>query len=72
MSFIMQLYVDTTGWDIAGWIGGIFFTIVRPIEYLPWPFKDFAAWVKDKGSETSKELFLEEVLNNFWKEYAFL
>lgn len=55
MSFIMQLYVDTTGWDIAGWIGGIFFTIVRPIEYLPWPFKDFAAWVKDKGSETSKE-----------------
>ena len=24
------------------------------------------------GSETSKELFLDEVLNNFWKEYAFL
>ncbi len=24
------------------------------------------------GSETSKELFLEEVLTNFWKEYAFL
>lgn len=23
-------------------------------------------------SETSKELFLESVLNNFWKEYAFL
>ena len=24
------------------------------------------------GSDTSKELFLDEVLNNFWKEYAFL
>ena len=24
------------------------------------------------GSETSKELFLDEVLTNFWKEYAFL
>lgn len=24
------------------------------------------------GSDTSKELFLEEVLSNFWKEYAFL
>ncbi|MBP5403881.1 MAG: hypothetical protein J6Y17_02185 [Elusimicrobiaceae bacterium] len=24
------------------------------------------------GGETSKELFLDEVLNNFWKEYAFL
>ena len=24
------------------------------------------------GSNTSKELFLEEVLSNFWKEYAFL
>ncbi|WP_028242949.1 DUF4153 domain-containing protein [Pseudobutyrivibrio ruminis] len=55
MSFIMQLYADTTGWDIAGWICGIFFTIVRPIEYFPWPFRDFAIWVKDRGSETSKE-----------------
>lgn len=24
------------------------------------------------GSDTSKELFLDEVLNNFWKEYSFL
>lgn len=24
------------------------------------------------GSETSKELFLDEILTNFWKEYAFL
>ncbi len=24
------------------------------------------------NSQTSKELFLDEVLNNFWKEYAFL
>ena len=24
------------------------------------------------GSETSKELFLDELLTNFWKEYAFL
>ena len=24
------------------------------------------------GSETSKELFLDDVLNNFWKEYSFL
>ena len=24
------------------------------------------------GTDTSKELFLDDVLNNFWKEYAFL
>ena len=24
------------------------------------------------GTETSKELFLDDVLNNFWKEYSFL
>ena len=32
-------------------------------------------WVSLKnliGTDTSKELFLDDVLNNFWKEYAFL
>ena len=39
------------------------------------PISQRTACVRIKSileSETSKELFLDEVLNNFWKEYAFL
>ena len=55
ITFIMQLYTDTTGWDIVGWMSEILFTMCRPIEYLPWPFKDFSVWIKEKGNEASKE-----------------
>ncbi|MBE5913692.1 MAG: DUF4173 domain-containing protein [Pseudobutyrivibrio ruminis] len=54
-SFIMQLYIDTTGWDIVGWLGGIALTMIRPIANIAWPFQDFALFVKERGSETSKE-----------------
>ncbi|MBO4675499.1 MAG: hypothetical protein J5601_05410 [Elusimicrobiaceae bacterium] len=40
---------------------------------LPATFKNSCISLKTIiGSETSKELFLDDVLNNFWKEYAFL
>ena len=40
---------------------------------IPAPFKSSCISLKTiLGSETSKELFLDDVLNNFWKEYAFL
>lgn len=40
---------------------------------LPATFKNTCISLKSiLGSETSKELFLDDVLNNFWKEYAFL
>ncbi|MBR2081942.1 MAG: hypothetical protein IJ876_02895 [Elusimicrobiaceae bacterium] len=40
---------------------------------LPVSLKSTAISLKNLiGSETSKELFLDDVLNNFWKEYAFL
>jgi len=34
--------------------------------------KEWTTLKKLTHSETSKELFLDEVLDNFWKEYAFL
>ena len=40
---------------------------------LPAPLgKTWTTLKKIIGSETSKELFLDAVLDNFWKEYAFL
>lgn len=40
---------------------------------LPVSLRSTAISIKSiLGTETSKELFLDEVLNNFWKEYAFL
>ena len=40
---------------------------------LPAAFKETFTTLKTIiGSETSKELFLDDVLNNFWKEYSFL
>lgn len=40
---------------------------------LPITFKDTCISLKTIiGSDTSKELFLDDVLNNFWKEYSFI
>ena len=40
---------------------------------LPAAFKDRCITLKSIiGSDTSKELFLDDVLNNFWKEYSFI
>lgn len=40
---------------------------------LPAVFKDTCISLKTIiGSDTSKELFLDDVLNNFWKEYSFI
>jgi BirA family biotin operon repressor/biotin-[acetyl-CoA-carboxylase] ligase len=40
---------------------------------LPAAYKETTISLKTIiGSETSKELFLDDVLNNFWKEYALL
>lgn len=63
--FIMQLYVDTTGWDILGWFGGIFLTAVLPIAYLTAPVVDFIEWIKSKGDEKkaqSKSNFMAVII----------
>lgn len=40
---------------------------------LPTAYKDTCVSLKKIiGTDTSKELFLDDVLTNFWKEYAFL
>ena len=40
---------------------------------LPAAFKDTCISLKTIiGSDTSKELFLDDILNNFWKEYSFI
>lgn len=40
---------------------------------LPAAFKNTCISLKTIiGTETSKELFLDDILNNFWKEYSFI
>ena len=59
-SFVLYLYIDTTGWDIAGWLLGILLSIVLPIGHLFNPIYDMNAWVKNrKGSldDSKKQTF---------------
>ncbi|SDB12990.1 protein of unknown function [Pseudobutyrivibrio sp. YE44] len=50
-SFVLYLYVDTTGWDIAGWLGGIVVSIVFPLFHFAKPFYDFGHWVKSRKGD---------------------
>jgi hypothetical protein len=54
-SFVLYLYVDTTGWDIVEWIAGILLTLINPFFNLFKPFFDFFDWSKSRGGEMSKE-----------------
>ncbi len=50
-SFVLYLYVDTTGWDIAAWFAGIFLSIVTPVPHILNPFFDLSDWTRSrKGS----------------------
>ncbi len=50
-SFMLYLYVDTTGWDIVGWLGGIIVSIVLPVSHFVNPFFDFGQWVKSRNGK---------------------
>ncbi len=54
-SFIVYLYVDTTSFDIAAWLGGILLTLLKPIEHLPRPISDFMAYSKSKDKNVDDE-----------------
>lgn len=51
-SFVLYLYVDTTGWDIAGWLEGIVLAVFLPFSHISRPSIDFSAWQKDRSGET--------------------
>ncbi|MDC7278145.1 DUF4173 domain-containing protein [Butyrivibrio fibrisolvens] len=54
-SLVLYLYVDTTGWDIAAWVGGIMVSIFLPFAHLLTPFFDMVQWFKGRGGDISKE-----------------
>ncbi|SDH33951.1 protein of unknown function [Pseudobutyrivibrio sp. 49] len=54
-SFVLYLYVDTTGWDIACWLGGIIVSIFLPFAHFLNPFFDLGQWIKGRGGEINKE-----------------
>lgn len=54
-SFVLYLYVDTTGWDIAGWLAGIMLSIMMPISHFFNPIKDMSAWIKSKRGDVDPE-----------------
>ncbi|MCR5416946.1 MAG: DUF4173 domain-containing protein [Pseudobutyrivibrio sp.] len=59
-SFVLQLYVDTTGWDIAGWLLGMCETAVKPFIHIVTPFRDYAAHREEaikKGESEGKKAF---------------
>ena len=54
-SFVLYLYVDTTGWDIASWFCGIVLSIILPVAHLFTPILDMGQWFKSRGGEVDKE-----------------
>ncbi|WP_158588944.1 DUF4153 domain-containing protein [Butyrivibrio sp. XB500-5] len=55
MSFIVYLYVDTTGFDIGAWFAGIFVTLIKPLEHIARPVRDHRAYKKAIGKEGSAD-----------------
>ncbi len=54
-SFVLCLYIDTTGWDIACWFGGIIVSIFLPFAHFLNPFFDLGQWFKGRGGEINNE-----------------
>ncbi len=50
-SFLIHMYVDTTGWDIIGWLIGITLAFFKPLVHLPDPVSDMAAWIKSRSGK---------------------
>ena len=51
LSYVLYLYIDTTGWDIAGWLEGIIFTVFLPMSHLISPVADFLEWRRQKNGK---------------------
>ena len=54
-SYVIYLYVDTTGFDIGAWLLSILLTLIKPIEHLGSPFSDYSALKKARASEEVSE-----------------
>lgn len=50
-SYVLYLYVDTTGWDILSWIEGLVCSVVLPISHSLQPFADYNNWMKNRNGE---------------------
>lgn len=50
-SYVIYLYVDTTGFDIGAWMLSILITLIKPLEHLGSPFSDYAALKRSRASE---------------------
>lgn len=50
-SYVIYLYVDTTGFDIGAWLLSILLTLIKPIEHLGSPFSDYSALRKSRAKE---------------------
>ncbi len=62
-SFVLFLYADTSGWDVAGWLGGIIMSMIMPLGHLFRPIYDFSDWVKNRNGsmDSSKKQNLAAV-----------
>lgn len=54
-SFVINLYLDTTNWDIAAWFEGMLFTAMAPFSAFLNPLYDCADWFKNKNGNLTKE-----------------
>ena len=52
-SFVIYLYVDTTGWDVSSWFLGIIATMVIPFETVGDPISDLSAWSNARGGRVN-------------------
>ncbi len=52
-SYVLTLYIDTTGWDIGGWLLGILFTVITPLLAIFTPINDFIAWFNENEKSNS-------------------
>ncbi len=52
-SFVIYLYIDTTGWDISSWFLGIISTMVIPFETVGDPISDLSAWSNARGDRVN-------------------
>ena len=50
-SYVIYLYVDTTGFDIGAWLLSIITTLIKPIEHIGRPFSDHSAYKKSRAND---------------------
>jgi hypothetical protein len=50
-SYIIYLYMDTTGFSIGEWFLSLFLTVIMPFEHFSRPFSDFVAHIKLKNKD---------------------